>query len=121
MAMGPLDANAAAGPSPISFAVDLAEARSRCAACGTTTMLAATIAGRSAEPVVAAGAHSALSPQLGPVSHGAVAVSGPLRCTARARASAHRPRWTDATRWTDGATSTDAMLWPAECSVGWPR
>jgi hypothetical protein len=36
-----LDGNAAAGPLTDLFAVDLTEARSRCAACGTTTMLGA--------------------------------------------------------------------------------
>ena len=36
-----LDGNAAAGPLADLFAVDLTEARSHCAACGTTTMLGA--------------------------------------------------------------------------------
>jgi len=36
-----LDGNAAAGPLADLFAVDVTEARSHCAACGTTTMLGA--------------------------------------------------------------------------------
>ena len=36
-----LDGNAAAGPLADLFAFDLTEARSHCAACGTTTMLGA--------------------------------------------------------------------------------
>jgi hypothetical protein len=36
-----LDGNEAAGPLSDLFAVDVTEARSRCASCGTTTMLGA--------------------------------------------------------------------------------